>query len=219
MNLNKYWRQLTPEEIDGGAHRRMVGGMWDEIGKLQFDFMVDRGLRPHHTLLDMGCGPLRGGLHFIDYLDTGNYYGIDINRSLIAAAEIELRHAGLADKHPKLAVSDDFGAGQFGVHFDFGIAQSLFTHLPRDHIERCLRRIAPVVAGTFFATYFEAPENNHKADLEHTPGGVTTHYDSDPFHLSFPELAETAGRAGMSARRIGPWNHPRAQHMATFEPL
>ena len=64
-------------------HRDLAGGMWEEIGKLQFDFMMQQGLKPHHVLLDIGCGPLRGGVYFIKYLDKGNYLGIDKNKSLV----------------------------------------------------------------------------------------------------------------------------------------
>jgi hypothetical protein len=28
------------------GHRRYVGGLWDEIGKLQLDFLINQGLRP-----------------------------------------------------------------------------------------------------------------------------------------------------------------------------
>ncbi len=38
-----------------------VGGLWDEIGQLQFDFLRAKGLLPRHKLLDFGCGSLRGG--------------------------------------------------------------------------------------------------------------------------------------------------------------
>lgn len=43
------------------GHREYVGGMWDEIGKLQFNFLLSRGLRPEHVFLDIACGPLGGG--------------------------------------------------------------------------------------------------------------------------------------------------------------
>ena len=56
----------------------MVGGMWDEIGRLQFEFLRARGLKADHWLLDIGCGCLRGGIHAIKYLKTGNYYGFCI---------------------------------------------------------------------------------------------------------------------------------------------
>ena len=53
---------------------------------------------PHHRLLDIGCGALRGGVHFVRYLEDGNYAGLDVNRSLIAAGHRELQSAGLHEK-------------------------------------------------------------------------------------------------------------------------
>ncbi len=35
--------------------KRAIGGRWEEIGRLQFDFLVAEGLMPAHTLLDIGC--------------------------------------------------------------------------------------------------------------------------------------------------------------------
>jgi hypothetical protein len=86
--VNQYYeRQLTPEEIAAGAHRDLVGGLWDEIGVLQFDFLRQQGLLPQHKLMDIGCGALRCGIPIIRYLDEGNYYGLDINASLIEAGQ------------------------------------------------------------------------------------------------------------------------------------
>jgi hypothetical protein len=30
--------------VNEGRHRELVGGMWDEIGRLQFEYMVENGL-------------------------------------------------------------------------------------------------------------------------------------------------------------------------------
>jgi hypothetical protein len=46
--INAYGRQLTPEEIESNVHRAFVGGMWEEIGRLQFDFLRGQGLKPDH---------------------------------------------------------------------------------------------------------------------------------------------------------------------------
>jgi hypothetical protein len=43
------------------GHREYVGGLWEAMGKLQFDFLISRGLKPEHVFLDIACGPLRGG--------------------------------------------------------------------------------------------------------------------------------------------------------------
>src|SRR6478752_254837 len=78
--------------------RSTVGGHWDEIGRLQFEFLVAEGLEPRHAFLDLGCGVLRGGVHFVRYLDPGNYYGIDISSAMIDGARRELADADLANR-------------------------------------------------------------------------------------------------------------------------
>src|ERR1700682_2262588 len=108
MEINSYARQLSNAEIDAKEHRDLVGGLWEEIGTLQFEYLKGRGLRPSHRLLDLGCGALRGGLHFIRYLSAGNYYGIDVNASLIEAGKRELIEAGLVDRKPNLLVTEGF---------------------------------------------------------------------------------------------------------------
>lgn len=49
-----------------------IGGMAKEHGQWQLEFMKKQGLKKSHTLLDIGCGVLRGGRYFIDYLNKEN---------------------------------------------------------------------------------------------------------------------------------------------------
>ncbi len=216
--INQYDRQLTQEQINAGKHRDMVGGMWDEIGQLQFEFLCARGLKPGHRLLDIGCGSLRGGLHAIKYLETGNYYGLDINPSLIEAGRHELRLAGLTHKNPHLALSESFELGVFRQKFDYVLALSVFTHLFANHIIRCLAEVRDVLApeGRFFATFFLAPHSVHLVPIVHQPGGIKTQYDRDPFHYSLDEIRAISKLTDLSAEIIGDWNHPRAQQMLMF---
>jgi SAM-dependent methyltransferase len=216
--INQYDQQLTQEQINAGRHRDMVGGMWEEIGRLQFEFLRARGLKPGHRLLDIGCGSLRGGIHAIRYLDTGNYYGLDINPSLIEAGRHELRLAGLSYKNPHLALSNRFELGLFGEKFDYLLALSVFTHLFANHVLRCLAEVHEVLTpeGRFFATFLLAPRSVHLAPIVHQPGGVETQYDRDPFHYSADEIRAMAKLANLSTEIIGDWNHPRAQQMVMF---
>lgn len=218
MEVNVYGRALTPAEIEARQHREMVGGLWDEMGTLQFDFLRARGLAPDHKLLDVGCGALRGGVHFIRYLASGRYYGIDINASLLDAGRRELAAAGLGDREVHLLADDRFGVGKFGARFDCALAVSVFTHLPMNHIIRCLSEVRGVLApgARFYATYFEAPGPAWLDPLPHEPGGIVTSFDADPYHYAWSEIAHLASVAGMRAERIGGWNHPRDQQMAAF---
>jgi len=216
---NEYGQQLTSAKIRSGAHREFVGGMWDEIGSLQFEFLKNQGLAPNHRLMDIGCGCLRGGVHFVPYLEPRHYYGIDINASLIEAGKKELlRNAANTDKQPDLRVSDRFDLAQFGVQFDYALAVSVFTHLYANHIGRCLVEVKKVLApqGKFFATIFTAPTPLHLEPITHQPGEIITHFDSDPFHYSFSEMEMLARFAGLSVKLLDDWGHPRDQRMLCF---
>jgi GT2 family glycosyltransferase/tetratricopeptide (TPR) repeat protein len=216
---NPYERQLTEKEIEEKAHRSFVGGLWDEVGNLQFNFMKEQGLAPQHTLIDVGCGSMRGGIHFIRYLDEGHYFGIDINASLIEAGKKEISDADLTAKQPQLLVNDKFEMSQMGASFDFGIAVSVFTHLPMNTIIRCLVEMEKVLKakGAFYATFFLAPTSGHLGMIRHTPGDVVTEYDQDPFHYSRDEILYMASIARLKVRFIGDFNHPRNQQMLAFQ--
>ncbi|MEZ5461071.1 cyclopropane-fatty-acyl-phospholipid synthase family protein [Dokdonella sp.] len=216
--VNQYWRALEPADMDRGDHRSMVGAMWEEVGQLQFEFLRSEGLEPRHRLLDVGCGAMRGGVHFARYLDRGNYFGLDANASLIEAGRRELDLAGLADRDAQLIADANFDVARFDARFDYAIAVSLVTHLYFNHIQLCLARVAEHLepGGRFYMTFFEAPAPAHFQNLSHAGGEITTSYLSDPYHQSFDELATLGRRAGLHAHRIGEFGHPRGQNMILF---
>lgn len=216
--INAYFKELSDEEIQNKAHRNFIGGLWEELGELQFEFLIKKNLKPHHKLLDIGCGSLRGGLHFIKYLEGNKYYGLDINHSLIEAGKIEVTEAGLSHKNPNLMVDDKFAFGEFYTKFDFMISISVFTHLPMNIIVRCLSNARENLAldGIYYATFFEAPASSYLESLKHQPGDIITNYDSDPFHYSIEEMTFMAKLAKLELEVIGDWGHPRDQKMAAF---
>ncbi len=219
QGINNYGYTLTDEEMEQGRHRQLVGGQWEEIGKLQFDFLVEQGLQPHHRLLDVGCGAMRGGIHFAAYLEPQRYFGIDVNEDLLEAARrVEIPTAGLTEKVPPdhLRASTRFEV-PFGVAFDYAIAVSVFTHLPLNHVRLCLHQVAQAMGpgGRFFATYFPVPEDS-PYDVLQKQVIVTTQAERDPFHYRVSELAWAASVADWEFHNVGDWGHPRGQHMAEF---
>ncbi|WP_462322839.1 class I SAM-dependent methyltransferase [Halochromatium sp.] len=216
--INNYAQDLDDADLQRGTHRELIGGLWDEIGDLQYHFLRDQGLKPSMALLDVGCGCLRGGLHFVRYLQPGRYVGADINASLLRAGMLELQHAGLQDRGATLIQTAAFDFRSLGRTFDMAIAVSVFTHLFFNHIGRCLQGIKQVLSdsGVFYATFFTAPSPLHLEPISHQPGGIVTAYDKDPFHCHPQELAQLAAWAGLEAELIGDWAHPRAQQMIAF---
>lgn len=218
QGINPYWRRFDAEEIAAGEHRQWVGGDWDAIGALQFEFLKEEGLLPHHKLVDIGCGALRGGKHFVRYLDPGNYFGLDVNESLIEAGKYELATEGLLGKNPSFLANEKFDLSLFGTRFDFAIAVSVFTHIYLNHILRCLAEMRKVMnpGCRFYASIFEAPGPVHLEPITHPAGGHVTTFDANPFHYAFDELKALAEPLGLETLRIGDWGHPRGQNMVCF---
>jgi SAM-dependent methyltransferase len=138
-----------------------IGGMWSDLGKLQFDFLKSQGLKPKQKLLDIGCGTLRGGRLFIRYLDRGNYYGMDISEEAIAWGKELVEREGLSGKSPQLAVnkSKNLKLNDYKKEaFDYIFAQSVFSHLPKEMIIECFENIGNVMTnnGSFFFTFLRA---------------------------------------------------------------
>jgi cyclopropane fatty-acyl-phospholipid synthase-like methyltransferase len=183
-----------------------IGGSWEEVGLLQFEFLRRQGLMPHHRMLDIGCGTLRGGRHAIRYLDPGCYSGIDLSSKAIEYGQELVQEEGLSDKRPNLVVSrnKDLKFGEFsGQMFDYILAQSVFTHLMEEHIEECLQHVGNVMHddGQFFFTFREAS----------TPTRVTLKEFAYPFSF----LESLAAKHGLVLANLShEYPHPKGQKMA-----
>lgn len=207
--------------VEEGRHREVIGGLWKEIGEHQLRFMIEQGLKPSHRLLDVGCGSLRLGALAIAWLDPQRYFGSDLSADLIAAGRERELDDHLRDRAPPehFSVSDDFDFTFLPEAIDFAIAQSVFTHLPLNHLRRCLSKLAAHMrpGGRFFVTYFDCPiGENLQQPLLHSPGGIVTHDFKDPYHYRENDLAWAIDRSPWRLDIIGGWGHPRDQRMAAF---
>jgi len=203
----------SADSIHDHGHRESIGGLWDEIGPLQFDFLVAQGLRPNDVLVDVACGSLRGGAHFIRYLEPRGYLGIEKRIELVIyGVAAELGTELYREKRPRFVISDQFEFHKFDRSPNFGIGQSIFTHLDPHDIVLCLERLKAHASPScrYFASFREAlvPQENASRSHAHAV-----------FAYTQQQLAEFATRAGWSFRYIGNWNHPRKQMMAEFQPL
>lgn len=209
---------LVRDQFKEQEHRAYIGGLWEEIGELQLTFLKRHGLQPQHKLLDIGCGSLRGGIKFIEYLQPLHYFGMDINPHLIARGrELELNKLQKQKINDTSFTSNANFSVDFAVDsFDYGIAFSLFTHLPPERIEECLKKLRPKFrTGTFFATFFEVPSQDYQHHITQKMG-ITTKPNEDPYHYTLSMIEELANKTDWSLNWIGDFNHPRNQKMAAF---
>jgi SAM-dependent methyltransferase len=193
------------------GHRECVGGNWDAIGQLQFEFMLRMGLEPGHVLLDAGCGALRAGVKFIEYLDRGNYLGLDNHKRLIdLGVRKELGRGLMQRKSPEFVVSDKFEFEKFSKRPDYAIAQSLFTHLAEADIRACMHKLRWFMnpGARFYATWFVV-------DGMHVNRSPRSHLHRS-FRYPRATVEDFGAKAGWRQRYIGDWSHPRRQMMVEY---
>jgi|WetSurMetagenome_2_1015567.scaffolds.fasta_scaffold182368_2 SAM-dependent methyltransferase len=131
----------------GDRHRleAMVGplGFWGELQNYQLNTLVTHGINKHHTLLDIGCGPLQGGIAFIKYLDKGGYTGLDISSRNLGAAYAQIAKHSLQDKNPRLIHSDCLGETELGdTKFDFIFASQILYYFDAEGIRNFFKIVS-----------------------------------------------------------------------------
>lgn len=188
--------------------KKGIGGLWDEMGELQFSFLKSQGLLPEHRILDIGCGTLRAGRFFIPYLNQGNYTGFDISRRAIEFGEDMCRQANFAAKKPRLLLLEDgeLNFASFSEQYDFLLAQSVFTHLREYHLEQCFSCIGNVMndKSKFFFTYYDSPNNSvigYKSFSYSIDYIKEVAKKNDFILIPHPEYAHPRGQVMLEARR------------------
>lgn len=196
----------------------MVGpiGYWRELQRYQLGALRQLGLRPEHRLLDIGCGPLQGGIAFIRYLDEGHYTGIDIRQAAIDAGREQIARAGLETRRPELVVSASFGRDELaGREYDFLWCSQMLYHLDEHQVDALFAQVARLLA----------PDGRFYCDIIGHPNEVneSSHWEGFRFHLhSLDSLRALAERHHLTLRsrgQIGDHGYPRSIALRTNQLL
>lgn len=145
-----------------------------EEGLAQLEILKRLGCQPHHRVLEIGCGALVAGFPIMQYLNEGNYTGVDPNQWLIEQS-INLPEVAevVAEKHPRFHARADFRVPELlvattTVHrvqpkFDFIISHSILSHASNSQLDEFLRAARDQLAegGTLAASIRLAEGNEH----------------------------------------------------------
>jgi cyclopropane fatty-acyl-phospholipid synthase-like methyltransferase len=98
--------------------------------------LKSEGLKPHHRLMDYGCGAGRLAVHSIPYLVDGRYIGVDISPTMLRHAEGRVRALP-----PPTCRFTFIEAGTIPeIPADFVCAFSVLTHMEHEDGFRLLER-------------------------------------------------------------------------------
>jgi SAM-dependent methyltransferase len=140
--LSSYLKQskdLLETHTEADAMSLAVGGDYEAVGNLEFMLLKHLGLKPEHTIIDVGCGSGRLAYQLRDYLQ-GNYVGIDVVPELFQYAQ---RKCGRDDWRfyaaPGTIIPEPDASADFITFF------SVFTHLQFEETYRYIQDAARVL--------------------------------------------------------------------------
>jgi len=205
-----YYLSETKADVDEDPAAAVgPADLWEEMRTWQFEFLVKKaGLEEDDVLLDLGCGVLRGGIPLIEYLDVGNYYGMDISGDALEQGREAIASHDLADKDPTLVNNTDlrFQESELStLQANVVWAQSVLTHLPPEQVQELLAHVDRVLdeGGQFYATWYKADEIVERAN-------------GFGFEYPLAVLQKWAGENGLSAEEV-PCDHPNGLEMVVFQ--
>ncbi|GER30489.1 S-adenosylmethionine-dependent methyltransferase [Striga asiatica] len=156
---NNHTALPCPGELLVEEHHSNYGEPWAG-GRDVFEFLAgSANLTPESRVLEIGCGTLRVGLHFIRFLNSERYHCLERDElSLMAALRYELPSQGLLQKRPLIVKGEDMDFGRFGftgVTYDLIYASAVFLHMPDKLVwtgmERLAGRLRPVEGRIFIS--------------------------------------------------------------------
>lgn len=130
---NNHTALPCPGELLVEEHHSNYGEPWAG-GRDVFEFLAESAqILPNSHVLEIGCGTLRVGLHFIRYLNPGHFHCLEKDElSLMAAFRYELPSQGLLHKRPLIVRGENMDFSKFGsgIMYDLVYASAVFLHLP-----------------------------------------------------------------------------------------
>jgi len=160
----KHSERLGESHDEDQAMSLAVGGNYDAVGRMEFQFLKQSGLRKDHAVIDVGCGSGRLAVQLRDYLEA-RYVGIDVVPDLFQYAE---KRCARTDWSFYAAPGTHIPEPDASV--DFITFFSVFTHLLHEetyrYLEECKRVLKP--GGKVVFSFLEFARPSHWAVFEAT---------------------------------------------------
>lgn len=146
-----FYVEETRRQIDAGMMTHSNIGLDVDVGFMKMcaqrtlEGFKRAGCRPHHVVVDYGCGSLWIGEAFMDYLEPGNYVGLDVAEDFYVEALTRFPQGYVAGRQPMLRViSPDSLQEVRGRKPDFILSTGVLMHVPPHDLARYFANLTAV---------------------------------------------------------------------------
>lgn len=103
-----YYVDVVMGKLNAGLGHPAIGSevVAHSTPREMFEFLLPLGLRPEHCVVDYGCGSLRLGRPFIEFLEPGKYWGYEVTAEFLRIGQDMLPPELIEAKRPQLRVID-----------------------------------------------------------------------------------------------------------------
>ena len=148
-----YYGYVLEQHLDQGlAHPTLgknliEGRIYGKTGKGMLERLISLGLKQNHICVDYGCGSLRIGCHFIRYLNSGCYWGLDVNERFLRDGKELIGQDLIQQKSPNLhLISDETIARARSAGPRFIFSKSVLLHVHPNELATYFDRITRLMA-------------------------------------------------------------------------
>ena len=142
-NVEAKLREGKPHASLGG---KLLNGKYGLSGTGFFKRIVGFGLRPGDSCVDYGCGTLRVGIHAINYLGKGAYWGLDISDFLLGEGRKLIGETLWQEKQPHLrTISDASVAEAAAAKPSLLFSEKVLIHVHPDELEQYFRNVLRII--------------------------------------------------------------------------
>ena len=111
-----------------------------------FDSLVALGVRPGDLFVDYGCGTLRLGALFIEYLEPDRYFGFDIDERILTAGRARLFPTLIEAKRPALEVISAESVARVAAKRPRWVcSKGVLQHVPPNEMNEYFGSLAPLL--------------------------------------------------------------------------
>jgi hypothetical protein len=141
-----YVESICEHLLQGKPHFTLGKNLRDQVfgqsGLNVLNFLKQEGLKPGHVCVDYGCGSLRIGQHLIKYLNSSNFWGLDVTERFYEIGKEMIGPTLIRDKKPHLQVISPASLmSTRSAKPDFVISAFVIMHVPPEELEDFIKNI------------------------------------------------------------------------------